>query len=115
MRKDKNGVPNWVMEPPTSSTYVYGIGSSKMTTLENSIKSAESKARANLATNYTTVEKQISKNYQIDVNGSNADIYEALSVEITNQQISRVEEIDRYISPEGSVWILMGVKRSKLN
>ncbi len=107
----KQGLPDFVMNPPTATDAIYGVGYAKMSTFANSLKFAEANARTDIANQIkVTVQSAITQYSQeagVDDKNQVINFAESVSRQITDTVLSGATPKRREQDADGGVWVLM--------
>jgi hypothetical protein len=107
----KQGLPDFVMNPPTATDAIYGVGYAKMSSFANSLKFAEANARTDIANQIkVTVQAAITQYSQeagVDDNNQVINFAESVSRQITDTVLSGATPKRREQDADGGVWVLM--------
>ena len=109
---NEDGSPSWTANPPKDSRGLhYGVGSAKQSTAQLSQLRAESAAKDAIARwAETTVDNSLVSYIQeageVMRTQQMLEVLEAMSVQTVSIALRGVEVVERYQSPDGTVWIL---------
>lgn len=111
---NKDGTPVWTTEVPQSKKYVYGVGSAKLSNLQNSRDSADAKARTDLARKLQTTIKEATTVYAMDAEDSTRNAYESITIQAVDFTLQGVKIEDRFTAADGTVWSIVSLEAKKV-
>lgn len=111
---NKDGSPVWVSEVPQSKKYVYGVGSSKLSNVQNSRDSADLKARTDLARKLQATINEATSVYSIAADDETSNVFETLTIQTVELTLRGVKIEARYTSSDGTVWSLVSLEAKKV-
>ncbi|MBK5201296.1 MAG: LPP20 family lipoprotein [Spirochaetaceae bacterium] len=110
---DKNGIPSWFYEVPSSNEYHYAVGLSTSSNSQIAIKKAEMDAKNQITQWIKTSVKEVVKNYVNESgegnNSQNLDAYESISLQIASASLRGVKRDKLQISKDNTAYVLMSI------
>lgn len=108
---DISDLPDFVLNPPTATDAVYGVGYAKKSKLDLSIKVSETNARADIASQIETTIQSILTDYAqeagVDDNTQVISFTETITKQVTDRTLSGATPQERVPMKDGGVWTLM--------
>ena len=105
--------PEWVFQDLSNNKTHYVVGYGKMSSLQNSIKRAQTEAKNLIAEWVSTSVDEVITTYTNDSgnaeNGYALDAFEVVSKQRAQAILSGVEQVDLWEDADGGVWILMSI------
>ena len=105
--------PEWVFKDLSNNKTHYVVGYGKMSSLQNSIKRAQTEAKNLIAEWVSTSVDEVITTYTNDSgnaeNGYALDAFEVVSKQRAQAILSGVEQVDLWEDADGGVWILMSI------
>jgi len=103
-------LPDWVLNPPAATDGYFGVGYAQQTTLALSIKVAETRARADIASQIRVTIQEVVQIYSQESGVGNSkqvmDFVEIATKQVTDQTVSGVSIVSRHPLEDGGVWVL---------
>jgi len=110
---DKNGVPNWFYEIPSSQESFYTTGFSVASSTKVGIKKAEMDAKNHIAQWVKTSVKEVIIDYVIDsgegTDRQNLDLYNSISLQVVDESLKGIKREKLQIADDNSVYVLMSI------
>ena len=107
---DGERVPEWVLNPPVVSDFYYGVGYANQANLTLSKRVAETRARADIASQIeVTIQEVVSIYTQEAGTGDSSQLIEFAEVatrQITDQSVAGAVVHSMHLMDDGGVWIL---------
>ena len=110
----KDGTPIWVSQIPQSKKLYYGVGSAKLSNLQNSQSSADVAARSDLAKKLQATIEEATVNYTNDSEKAVAQAYESIVLQTVKLTMKGVKIEQRYTATDGRVYSLVSFEAKKL-
>ena len=110
-------VPDFVANPVTSSTHLFGVGSARFSNNSSeSMRAADARARTDLASKLGTEVQAMIIDYTriagTEINQTTAlTFYENISRQLTNATLRGVEVVQRDRSKDGTYWTLVRISK----
>lgn len=82
--KNKDGSPIWITTLPESTRLYYGVGSAKLSNIQNSQSAADTTAKSNLAKQLESTIKEATGVYSNETMGTVIQAYEKITMEVVN-------------------------------
>ena len=113
--KNEDGSPIWTTIVPQSNRYVYGVGSAKLQTEQNSRTAADANARADLSRKLQVMMSDAVATYSNDSEGQMLSAFERITVQTVSISIRGIKTEQRWTAPDGTVWSLVSVSVKDLD
>ncbi len=110
----KDGTPIWVTQIPQSKKLYYGVGSAKLSNLQNSQSSADVAARSDLAKKLQATIEEATVNYTNDSEKAVAQAYKSIVLQTVKLTMKGVKIEQRYTATDGRVYSLVSFEAKKL-
>ncbi|MDC7124725.1 MAG: LPP20 family lipoprotein [Spirochaetales bacterium] len=108
---NSGGLPEFVMNPPLSDDYFYGVGYGDKGRDDLSIAAAKTNARADIARQIETVVQSSLEDYAqtagVDGDTQTIEFFENVTRDITNQKLTGVQQVTMEKVRNGGYWVLM--------
>ena len=105
--------PEWVFQDLSNNKTHYVVGYGKLSTLQNSIKRAQTEAKNLIAEWVSTSVDEVITTYTNDSGNSDnsyaLDAFEVVSKQRAQAILSGVEQVDLWEDADGGVWVLMSI------
>lgn len=105
--KNDDGSPIWTTVVPESNRVYYGVGSAKLSNVQNSQSAADTRARSDLSRKLETTIKDATGVYTNEAAGEIVQAYEQITLEVVNLTMRGVVVEQRWIAPDGTCWSLV--------
>ncbi|WP_020611596.1 LPP20 family lipoprotein [Sediminispirochaeta bajacaliforniensis] len=113
-----SNLPDYVLNPPTATDAIYGVGYAKQSSLPLAIKVAEANARADIAAQLkATIQAAVISYAQeagVDDNTQVINFAESITRQITDTTLSGAVTQNRTPMEDGGVWVLMIYSKDSL-
>jgi hypothetical protein len=104
-----DGSPSWTTSVPSSATLYFAIGYGRLSNEQNSFMRAEALAKDRIGWWASTKVQRALTNYFQDSgvsDGQTVEMLENISRQIVDESINVAVLVERYVAPDGSVWVL---------
>lgn len=105
--------PEWVFQDLSNNKTHYVVGYGKLSTLQNSIKRAQTEAKNLIAEWVSTSVDEVITTFTNDSGNSDnsyaLDAFEVVSKQRAQAILSGVEQVDLWEDADGGVWVLMSI------
>ena len=110
-------IASFAASPPVDGEYIFGVGSSKMTSASLSLQAADARARTDIATKLSTEVQAMVIDYSRTAGTENAQtsalsFYESISRQLTRANLKGVEVVSREQTADGTYWTLMRISKN---
>lgn len=105
--KNSDGSPIWITTLPESTRLYYGVGSAKLSNIQNSQSAADTTAKSNLAKQLESTIKEATGVYSNETMGTVIQAYEKITMEVVNVTMRGVKVEQRWTAGDGTVWSLV--------
>jgi hypothetical protein len=106
--RDPN-VPDWVLNPPTQEDVIYGIGTAKLSNVNQSMTIAEARARTSLAFQLNTAVQAMITDYNRSAGTENSqaslNFAESVSRQLTQTKLTGAVPDKREQTKDGIWWV----------
>lgn len=115
---DMSDLPDFVLNPPTATDAIYGVGYAKKSTPALSMKVAETNARADIANQIETTIQAVMTEYTqeagVDDNTQVINFTESITRQVTDTTLSGATPQQRVPMDDGGFWVLMVYSKESL-
>lgn len=105
--------PEWIFQDLSNNKTHYVVGYGKLSSLQNSIKRAQTEAKNLIAEWVSTSVDEVITTYTNDSGNSDnsyaLDAFEVVSKQRAQAVLSGVEQVDLWEDADGGVWVLMSI------
>lgn len=108
--KNDDGSPIWTKEIPVSNKLVYGVGSARLSTEQNSRDASYANAASSLARQISLIVDEATVVYSSESTGTTKDAYESIKQTAVSFTLKGVKTEARWTAEDGTVWTLLSVK-----
>jgi hypothetical protein len=109
-------LPEFVMNPPIQEDALFGIGSAKLSTINQSMTMAESRARQSLAFQLNTNVQAMITDYARSAGTTDSqaslEFAETVGRQLTQATLSGTTVVNRKQTKDGTLWVLMSYRKS---
>ena len=109
-KKNADGSPIWTTIVPESNSLIYGVGSAKFSTPQNSTNAADAAARADLSRKIESTIKEATSTYSNDAEGQLLSAYEQITLQVVDITLRGIKVEQRWTAEDGTVWSLVSFK-----
>lgn len=110
-RSSDPNLPDWVLNPPDQEDVLYGIGTAKMATVNQSMTMAESRARQSLAFQINANVQAMITDYAREAgtvnNSVSIQFAEQVGRQVTQTKLSGAVPVKREQAKDGTFWVLV--------
>jgi hypothetical protein len=110
-------LPDFVMNPIQQEDVLYGIGSAKLSTLNQSMTIAEARARQSLAFQLSTNVQAMITDYARDAgtvnNTASLQLAEQVGRQLTQTTLTGAIPVKREQTPDGTFWVLVSLNKDE--
>jgi hypothetical protein len=109
-------LPDFVMNPPVQEDAIFGIGSAKLSTINQSITMAESRARQSLAFQLNANVQAMITDYARSAGTENSqaslEFAESIGRQLTQTTLSGAIPVKREQTKDGTFWVLISYSKA---
>jgi uncharacterized lipoprotein NlpE involved in copper resistance len=108
-------VPEWVYNPPTDSDIIYGVGTAKLSSTNQSMTFAEARARQSISRQLQESVTGMITDYSRDagtVNDTTANLFaEQINRQLTDQTLVGAIPVKREVTKDGAWWVMVQMSK----
>ncbi|MDR2159725.1 MAG: LPP20 family lipoprotein [Treponema sp.] len=109
-------LPDFVLNPPVQEDAIFGIGSAKLSNLNQSMSMAEARARQSLAFQLNANVKAMITDYARDAGTADSttalQLSEQIGRQLTQTTLAGAMPVKREQTPDGTWWVLVSYSKS---
>jgi hypothetical protein len=115
-RSGGSNLPDWVINPPEQTGMLYGIGSAKLSSEQQSITMADSRARQSVAfqlrTNVQAMITDYARESGTQNNSAALQFAEVVGRQLVNLELSGAKPVKREKMKDGTFWVLISYDKT---
>jgi len=114
--RDPN-IPSFVANPPVDANYIFGVGSARLASTQQSLQTADARSRTDIAFKLDVEVQAMITDYQrtsgtVTNQAAGLEFVESVSRQLTAANLRGVEVVSREQTADGAYWALARISKS---